>query len=770
MVWGNFKTEVNGTEYLRNERTLYGAQGVYRTPGQTGKGETRTEVQLYAAQPDTLPQRDVFRGTGGSAYFLKFQDITRGSETLLIEIVNPTTGQVIERKTLVYGVDYDINYVQGLVLLKTPLSANGASSGLISNNPNGDNEVFLVANYDHTPTTANVDTFSYGARVQTWVTDDLRLGATLNNENLGTFDQKAYGVDLLYQRSDRTYLEFEVAKTDGPGIGVDTSLDGGLTLNTTPGVNGSGRAIRFEGQVDLQELGFQTEGVIGGYFEDRTAGFSTLNYRSTNDEDLWGIHAELEFTERLTFRAEYDDYGDSTGKVLREGSVELAYRQSEALTWEAGVEVTDQNTIGDPKRTGDRVDTAVRLTYDPSDVYTVYGYVQGTLAQSGGLERNNRIGVGGDLAISDQWRVSGEVSDGTLGVGARALLSYDRDENNSYYFGYTLDPDREFGGVDLAGRDKGSFVVGARRKLNDSLSVYGENTYDLFGVHKSVTSNYGADYALDDFWTFTGGLEIGRVTDPRSTITSDFRRRAVSFGANYKDADLSMRSRVEYRQDEGIISGTNRDSDTVAAEVTARYKLNDEARLLFNLEGVRSTNATASIPDAKFIEGTIGYALRPIDNDRLNILAKYTYLYDMTERVATTPSTGSNFLDSPRQRAHVVSLDASYDINNHWTIGGKIGGRWSEQDSGAGFISNNATLGVVNLRYHIVHKWDALLEARQLTAQDLGSDTGVLAALYRHVGNNFKFGVGYNFGQFSDDLTDVTYNDNGVFLNIVGKF
>jgi hypothetical protein len=119
----------------------------------------------------------------------------------------------------------------------------------------------------------------------------------------------------------------------------------------------------------------------------------------------------------------------------------------------------------------------------------------------------------------------------------------------------------------------------------------------------------------------------------------------------------------------------------------------------------------------------------------------------------------------------VFSVDASYDLDEHWTLGAKVGARYSDQDSGTGgFVSNNATLGVLNLRYHSVHKWDALVEVRQLKAQDLGSDTGFLAAAYRHVGNNFKIGIGYNFGQFSDDLTDVTYNDSGVFLNLVGKF
>ena len=72
---------------------------------------------------------------------------------------------------------------------------------------------------------------------------------------------------------------------------------------------------------------------------------------------------------------------------------------------------------------------------------------------------------------------------------------------------------------------------------------------------------------------------------------------------------------------------------------------------------------------------------------------------------------------------------------------------------------------------HIVNKWDALIEGRALTS-DLADNTqyGALVGVYRHVGNNFKVGVGYSFSKFSDDLTDFDNNSDGAFLNLVGKF
>ena len=80
-------------------------------------------------------------------------------------------------------------------------------------------------------------------------------------------------------------------------------------------------------------------------------------------------------------------------------------------------------------------------------------------------------------------------------------------------------------------------------------------------------------------------------------------------------------------------------------------------------------------------------------------------------------------------------------------------------------------LGVANVRYNVVQNWDALIEGRYFEAVDAGtSETGALAAVYRHFGDNAKVGIGYNFASFSDDLTDLTQDDQGLFINLIAKF
>jgi hypothetical protein len=69
-----------------------------------------------------------------------------------------------------------------------------------------------------------------------------------------------------------------------------------------------------------------------------------------------------------------------------------------------------------------------------------------------------------------------------------------------------------------------------------------------------------------------------------------------------------------------------------------------------------------------------------------------------------------------------------------------------------------------------VHRWDALVEGRVLNLPDAKDRrSGILVAVYRHLGDNVKVGAGYNFTDFSDDLTDLSYKSHGIFINIIGK-
>ena len=88
-----------------------------------------------------------------------------------------------------------------------------------------------------------------------------------------------------------------------------------------------------------------------------------------------------------------------------------------------------------------------------------------------------------------------------------------------------------------------------------------------------------------------------------------------------------------------------------------------------------------------------------------------------------------------------------------------------------GEVDNDATLAAVRLRYHIVKNWDGMVEYHWLDS-DASATTrsGGLLAAYRHIGDNLKVGVGYNFTDFDDDLGNTDFDAKGWFINVIGKY
>ena len=766
-LFGDFKADVTGARLLENRRSLFGAKLHYQTPAVTDKGDACATVTAYAAQPDTLPQRDVLRGTGGSAYFLSRQDINAGSETLLVEVRDRVSGRILSSRRLVEGQDYDIDYVQGVVILRMPLNSVTGGTGVVRDGALGDRDVSLVAQYEYTPTVGTIDGASLGGRVETWVGDKLRLGFTGMSETTGEADQTMAGTDLHFDFGSASFIEAEVAHTDGPGFGRAYSTDGGLTI-TPSGISGggSGSAYTLTSEVALADLGLAASGVLGFYIEQKDAGFSTIAEDITRDQTLVGAYGAFDLNDRTTLRLKAEDFRATGGDRKGDAVVELGYRLSDRWLIEGGLAWTDRLEQTNPAETGTRTDVGTKLTYAVSDDLSVYGFGQVTAQKSGTIQNNDRLGFGLAARLSDKITLEGELSDGDQGIGADARVGYSPTANNELYLGYTLDPAREGAGYDLVGRDRGKLVYGARYRYSETLTTFGENTYDLFGERRSLTHAYGVNYTPAPRWTLTGGLESGEVTD---SINGNFDRVAYSFGMTYADeTQLKGRLRLEYRTENG--AGTAQDRDTWLIASGLEYKYTEDWRLLLNLDALISDSSESAFRDGQYVEASLGAAYRPVTNDRINALFKYSYLRDLPgpDQVTVNGAT-----DGPSQKSHVFSVDVNYDLTERLTLGGKYGYRRSEVAPRGtdAYTNSTAHLAILRADWHVVHLWDLMAEGRMLyTEQTSVTEDGALLGVYRHFGNNAKVGVGYEWGKVSDDLTDLDYKSTGIFLNLIADF
>src|SRR5262249_23304998 len=148
-MWGNFKTGYVGNELAQVDRGLYGANGHFGSEVSTSFGEQRLAIDGFAGAPGTMPSYEEFRGTGGSIYFLPHQDSLPGSERVRVEIRDKASGIVTGVVNMTYPKDYDIDYLQGRLLLSEPLSSTATDNLLVRSTGLSGDEAHVVVRYEY---------------------------------------------------------------------------------------------------------------------------------------------------------------------------------------------------------------------------------------------------------------------------------------------------------------------------------------------------------------------------------------------------------------------------------------------------------------------------------------------------------------------------------------------------------------------------------------------------------------------------------------------
>jgi len=316
---------------------------------------------------------------------------------------------------------------------------------------------------------------------------------------------------------------------------------------------------------------------------------------------------------------------------------------------------------------------------------------------------------------------------------------------------------------------RGTLVSGVKRRLSDTSSVYFEERYRDGDAQSGLTHATGIDLVARERWNLGASAEFGTLHDALTGAETD--RRAAGVRVGYGIAAIQWSSAVEYRQDDA-----EQAADLTHTERTAwlfrnnfRYQLNPSWRMLGKVDHSFSDSSLGEFYDGGYTEGVLGYAFRPVKSDRFDALAKYTYFYNVptTDQVIFT-NTPIEFL----QKSHIGSIDVNYDIATAWTLGGKYAyrlGQVSLDRANPLWFDNGAQLAIVRGDWRFLKGWESLLELRALDLPDLEQRrSGALGAVYRYFGKNFKAGVGYNFTDFSDDLTDLSYDHQGAFFNVIG--
>jgi hypothetical protein len=388
--------------------------------------------------------------------------------------------------------------------------------------------------------------------------------------------------------------------------------------------------------------------------------------------------------------------------------------------------------------------------------------VQDTAVHTETRPENDRAGVGGSYQISSAARLGAEVSDGSLGFGGKVSTDYHIDDHSNVYVNYTLAADQP-DALNI-GR-QGTLTTGTRYRFNDTTSVYGEERLQSGTGSDTLTRAYGVDFSPSKQWTYGVKFERGTISDP---FQGDIALSAISGTVQYTQGQIKYGGALEWRRDDSSLTGT---SHTALTRNSLSYQVDPDWKLFGKVNWSKTDGPASPSLDASFHEIVLGAAWRPVKNDRWNALFKFTVLDDQPSEAQL--STIGNTIDYA-QRSRVADIDATYQLSKWLSLGGKYAIRTGDlrpTQTESDWFASQAQLWIVRADVLFPKGWDAMIELRQLSIRETDDHRlGFLLGGYRHVGDHVKIGAGYNFTNYSDELTDVSYRSHGFFVNMIGKF
>ncbi len=804
VLWGDFQTQLTGTDFIQYARTLYGLDAKYRSPEVTGLGERKRSGDAFWAEPGTLESRQEFRGTGGSLYTLQNQDISVGSEQVWVQTRDRDSGIVTSVTQLVPAQDYDVNYMQGRILLHNPLPATANSATTVRTGGLDGDPLYLVVTYEYVPDFSDPSSLALGGHASQWFGDHFQLGMSAFHQGDQGERQDIRGVDGTWRYKPGTYVKSEYAHSNGTGSPTLTSITGGLSFNALSTTGGPADAERVEAAVDLSEVTDSMKGRAKVYYQDRGANFSgpgqiTPGVGVRQD----GGETSLPLSDATQIAAKFDNT-DSTAQTVHTGEVAVEHKLDQNWRVAVGTRIDDRETAvanASPilSQNGSRTDVAVTLGYQPTPRATaaattvadattaattaattvvattataakpsarppwdVYGFVQGTAERTDSRPENDRSGAGGSYQVTDALRVGAEASDGSLGFGAKANTDYRIDDRSNVYLNYTLAADQP--DALNVGRS-GTLTTGTRYRYNDATSVYGEERMQTGSGPTSLTQAYGVDFSPSKQWTYGLKFEHGKISDP---LAGDLSLSGVAATLGYIQGQIKYSGALEWRQNDSSLYGA---SHTGLARNSLTYQVDPAWKLFGKLNWSETDGQSNTTLNAQYHEVVFGAAWRPVQNDRWNTLFKFTLLEDEPS-LAQVSSTG--YTTDYAQQSRVFDIDTTYQTTKWLSLGLKYAirtGNLKPTQSLGEWYESQAQLWILRGDILFPRQWDALVELRRLAVRETDDHrTGVLLGAYRHLGDKLKIGAGYNFTDYSDNLTDVSYRSRGFFINTIAKF
>ena len=783
---GNFRTEITGMELLRYDRAVYG--GVVHFERAWSEGWT-SKARVFGTEDVGRLKRghDELRATGGSLYYLSSSPVLEGSERVSVVIREQGSGLVLERRRLRRDHDYRVDYLDGRIHLKAPLSAVSASTwGLSSFQVATEravlqgHEVWLVADYE-TEDPGATGEYAVGTKLSQELYGMAEVGASFVQEGRRGEDYTLFGADTRVEVWEGTEIRAEFAGSIGTDGESRLSRDGGLSFASPDPALGltSGFAFKlgvetepakwFDAEVDLN---------LRGWWELVEPGFHSLGHTLDQGKERFGGEAVYRPSEDDEIRLRIDGTRWQAPNALFPSGFGLLHRYLYAARYSRAlgpVELSAEAAFGEHR------DDA------RGEVFHTGGFLLGAHWQVNerfGLRLGQEALVGGDdevLGRSTETRMTTRMGmdflvmedlalmlgtairwdgDHAIQMGARTRA----DDGTDVYVHEELRP--AHGGHSA----RSATVIGTERQIEGGGRVYSE--YRLGGVANGMANRavlgIAKRFELGPGVNLSTGYERSHSVGGQEGIGS---RDVLSVGLEVLAFEnLRYGGRYEVRIDQlvepptGIFSEVNEGRSEIIQAVLSNgltWRISPEltaigtARFVFNQDLVSRAVLRESL------EGSIALLYKPQTLDWLTLSGRYGRVHRRW------------FISEEDRQAEeevdVAGVAALFTLPWGITLTERLLFRHRDAVSSAEDLDELLwiTHGAVKVAWDI----DIAAEYRLWATFDGEVGHGALAEVGYTLLDYARIGVGYDFSSIPRDLSlDVDSGAGGVYVRLTGTY
>ena len=573
-LFGDYQTGIDEPVLARYQRSFNGVKAEYRND----------EFQATAFGSDTpyRYRREEIQGNGLSGpYALAARDILANSERITLETRDRLrSDRIVESKSLIRNIDYDIDYLAGTLRFREPILSR--SSGL--------DPQFIIAEYEVDGIGQRVA--NAGGRVR-WTSPDakLQIGATAIHDETDQSKTDLLGADIIFRPGTGTEIRAEFAGSTGQA------------KSAIVGTNAGG-ATAWLVEAEHHDEKFD----VLAYVREQQAGFGV---GQTNASEVgtrkFGVDGRYRVNDKLSVSAlgyQEEFLGNDTRR--RVASAEVEYRDG-GTTLRAGL------THASDKLADGTTNTS-------------------TLAKLAGSQRlfddKLELSAQTEFAINDQDE-SIDFPARHL-VGARYQIKSDIALVGSYEIakGENIDARTARIGFDIAPWAGGRITASGN---SQDITEYGPRTFAAYGLAQSfkINDKWSVDFTLDGNKTLSGfsradvvnplqPVASGGFLGSNGSLTEDFT--AVTAGATYRGERWSWTGRAEYRDGDT----TNRYGVTTAIlrQIGEGRAVGGAFSWFRAKENLGATTTTAN--------AEISWAHRPADS-QWSLLNKSEFRYDAVQ-------------------------------------------------------------------------------------------------------------------------------------------